>query len=253
MKYFLLSFLLLSLATAADREGNPGETKKLKFMAMANKIYLILKKNPSDFPEVKAEEFLEKIGTMQVLFIREELPKVGETHPVAMNFPEENLIKVNFLRWAVGTHSYQDRLSLVFHEILGLMKKNDGNHLISSRILNFIDGEDVAQVQQYTCQAHCLIHSPKAPDYYGHKSFDHISVQSEQMMGVGLTMAEAFLELQDSCQWLQQSLPWKETLVHLVQPNPHYCQDWTTPQKEFQMVQVILADINNSCIKDGAR
>lgn len=249
-KLFLAWALFSMMAIAADREGNPGEIQKLKFMAMVNKISFILRDHPKDFPEIDFKEFSEVIEKMDVRFVREELPVVGQSNPTMMNFPDENMIKVNRLRWTVNSISLQERMSLIFHEILGLMKKGDGNHLISSRIVNFIDQSTIALFQKFSCQAYCVVHV---------QNTDLRTLQTRQMLGVGLTATEAFLELEDNCQWLMNitdplpPLAGTQAAILVKGTFDGQSQDWLRPYGTIDTRDLILANTQNSCMKDDGQ
>ena len=93
-----------------------------------------IKKIPN-FP-IKPQQFKRVVESTIVEFTRDILRDGNGLEVDAQNFPYRKLIRVNYNRWDKMQFSPLQKLQLVIHEYLGILKINDSGYRVSKLILD---------------------------------------------------------------------------------------------------------------------
>jgi len=133
-KVILCLFFLFSnfaFARAGNSSGGGGNSNAMEVVLIGKQIANYIEENQSEFPEVKASDFRDVVTKTKIRIVSEKLFFEDELRD-AVNFPEKFLIKINERNFDFLNN--KGRISLVFHEYLAILKIDDSNYIISSRM-----------------------------------------------------------------------------------------------------------------------
>lgn len=116
--------------------GNGGNDFIFEVDSIVKRIIFTIKENQDEFPEITSETFSKESQTIGLFFVNR-IPGDQDRILDAANFPRERAILINVGAWR--RLLYKEKVRLIFHEYLGIMKIERENSRISSRILNFIN------------------------------------------------------------------------------------------------------------------
>lgn len=127
----LMSLILAtSSASATKIVGNGGDVAALEFVAVANEVYEYLVRR--DVQDIKLPELRRSILQAKVESTDKKLSLDGVPKD-AINYPSENRIIFNRIRW--NEMSEAQKPALVLHEYLGLIQVNDASYKYSHQVL----------------------------------------------------------------------------------------------------------------------
>lgn len=142
----------LSAVAGVKEVGNGGDVYALQFIAMAEKALLYLQNSES--PDVNLTDLSAAIeatkveSTIQVLILQ-------GVKKDALNFPGERRIIFNSQRWA--SMVTEEKLALVLHEYLGILRIEDASYKISKKLLSEV--KSFALTQRGSDSTWLLCHS----------------------------------------------------------------------------------------------
>jgi hypothetical protein len=142
LKFLLLSLSLTSFALAGNEGGHGGDPYAYEFQmlgkALAKKL-TSYEKNHSPILarwKLEANEFDATVDRVRVIS-KEPADMILNGEEVdGINFPDQNLIKVNRARWREA--NLQERLTLSLHEYLGIIGIERDQYLASNDLLGMI-------------------------------------------------------------------------------------------------------------------
>jgi hypothetical protein len=134
LNLFAVALIWAPLISLAGTEGGGGgDYEKLKFRIVANKVLTLVQKNISQFPEVSFVKLRDAVGNTKIEFVNA-MPTASDGKHDNVNNPEKMLIEMQRHKWRAAFGKPSVQASMVLHELLGIMKVNDQNFKISSRI-----------------------------------------------------------------------------------------------------------------------
>lgn len=138
-KFILLSLLVGSLASAGGSVGNGGDPIGLDFLQDANKVVEDVLGEIQLYPEIKNIDLRATLKDIKVIVTDETIwVRIGGRKQIstAVNYPDTRTVILNRNLWhKIPTR--EQKLSLVFHELLGLVRlETSGDYSISKRYLN---------------------------------------------------------------------------------------------------------------------
>jgi hypothetical protein len=177
----LLLILSASQAFANGQDRGGGETEKLKFTIIANKVISIVRENSLRFPEVDLRKLGAAVGNTKIRITPEDLTLAGES-VVAINEPQRGVIHVNRFKWRGLSGNPTMQVTIVAHEYFGILGLDDSNGQISSRLAALV-GESRTAFFRWSCSAVAI-----SEGYHGSGRRLHV-------LGEGDTAGEAWKEL----------------------------------------------------------
>ncbi|MBI4042550.1 MAG: ankyrin repeat domain-containing protein [Deltaproteobacteria bacterium] len=133
-----------------------GDAYALEFVQVARQIHAALSREyPKSLPQINLNQFRHLIDETIVETTDRELIFNGRAVD-AINYPDEKKIVLNRVRWA-QIMTYQQKVSLVMHENLGLLRIDDSNYQISSNAdLRLQCQEELNILLRRTVEAGCV-------------------------------------------------------------------------------------------------
>lgn len=132
--------LLFKNVYAGDGVGNGGDGLAAEFILTAKDAFRILQNKPEVTQFLSLDKLSMAIANTKVSSTKEPLILNG-VEVDAINYPDQQLIKINRLRWMDLRDSNRTltRFNLVIHEYLGMIGINDHQYSISQSIVKLMN------------------------------------------------------------------------------------------------------------------
>ncbi len=136
----LIFGLLFKNVYAGDGVGNGGDGLAAEFILTAKDAFRILQNKPEVTQYLNLDKLSMAIANTKVISTKEPLILNG-VEIDAINYPAQQLIKINRLRWMDLRDSNRTltRFNLVIHEYLGIIGINDDQYSISQSIVKIMN------------------------------------------------------------------------------------------------------------------
>lgn len=147
-KWWALSMMLACTSSLADGtpgtgDGGGGNEIELDFAASGQALIEILKDREAEFPELKPADFEATVAKAKIQASAEPLYDALGVPKTALNYPSTQTIRVHIASWKDILQEHKTKLSLSFHEYLGLAGVRDSRYEISARLFK-LDPEMLA-------------------------------------------------------------------------------------------------------------
>lgn len=157
-KKYILGFILMGTISNLRAEnlpdghsgGNGGEKVGLHFTESSrtalrwiqehNDASWVLELNQQLNPLTLSEAILDSVMTTKIEVVSEKLILNGK-EKIAINYPDQKLIKVNIKLWEASTKA--DQIAIAAHEHFGIIGIDDSNYFYSTQILRNFTNEKV--------------------------------------------------------------------------------------------------------------
>ncbi|MGE3975361.1 MAG: hypothetical protein AB7F59_12625 [Bdellovibrionales bacterium] len=221
MKKMILMILMMPVFTlASGQEKGGGETEKLKFAIVANKVLFLIKTHRATFPEVDLLKLTEAVKSTTIKIVSQEL-FVGNEQVTATNNPVKKIIEVNRFKWRGLNGQPTLQATLVAHEYFGILKLTDSNGQISNRIAALV-GTGTGAFFRWSCSASVagsLV--DRLLDRNGNHWYE-VDGNSYIAHGEGDTSGEAWSELVDTAKYWFDPKPFHLLTSHVQDKNTSY-------------------------------
>lgn len=138
--WLVIFSLFFTNTYAGDGVGNGGDGLAAEFILTAKDAFRILKSKPESAQYLNLDKLSMAIANTKVISTKDSLILNG-IEVDAINYPSQQLIKINRARWLDLRHlnRTRTRFNLVVHEYLGIMGIDDHQYDISESIVKIMN------------------------------------------------------------------------------------------------------------------
>ncbi len=154
MKLLIILLFSSNIAFTKGRDGNGGNEIAMRFTQIATDSLKFLKKPGNNSKKINLQKLENAIKDTKVYVVTYKLCDdskdktcPGESGYVAKNYPLQDEIYINEVRWR--KLSFEEKVRITIHEYLGIIGVEAGNYSISS---NIIIGLNATEGRNYSCQ-----------------------------------------------------------------------------------------------------